>query len=220
MRIEPQDIPVEQRHLTDQAVGITINDVYALQRSAPLVKHGLAGDARCGVTHVTPTARRSALDYFVGVWPDALEMNEHVIEHGRMFNEIDDENAAERLRHRHRTCAMNCLARRKKSGREIIPVGETIYINGVPFTIIGMFQHYESEQDRKERELRKEQAASEKTAGAARSRGWGGRGARRAVSSSAQERHRLHSAEHDVDEISLRSAAAAPTRSRPASFAC
>ncbi len=40
-------------------------------------------------------------------------------------------------------------------GREIIPVGETLFINGVPFTIIGMFQHYESEQDRKERELAK-----------------------------------------------------------------
>src|SRR5882724_11172148 len=30
VRIEPQDIPIEQRHLTEQAVGITINDVYAL----------------------------------------------------------------------------------------------------------------------------------------------------------------------------------------------
>src|SRR5258708_37728403 len=37
VRMEPQDIPIEQRHLTAQAVGITINDVYALQRSAPLV---------------------------------------------------------------------------------------------------------------------------------------------------------------------------------------
>src|SRR2546426_6569424 len=26
-RIEPQDLPIEQRHLTEQAVGITINDV-------------------------------------------------------------------------------------------------------------------------------------------------------------------------------------------------
>src|SRR5215470_8755278 len=37
VRIEPQDIPIEQRHLSDQAVGITVNDVRALQQSAPLV---------------------------------------------------------------------------------------------------------------------------------------------------------------------------------------
>src|SRR5271169_6013046 len=37
VRIEPQDLPVEQRHLSEAAVGITINDVYALKESAPLV---------------------------------------------------------------------------------------------------------------------------------------------------------------------------------------
>src|SRR5436190_290713 len=37
VRVEPQDLPVEQRHLTEEAVGITINDVYALRESAPLV---------------------------------------------------------------------------------------------------------------------------------------------------------------------------------------
>src|SRR5881296_1969545 len=35
VRIEPQDLPIEQRHLTEQAVGITINEVLALDRSAP-----------------------------------------------------------------------------------------------------------------------------------------------------------------------------------------
>src|SRR5512137_514811 len=37
VRIEPQSLPTEQRHLSDQAVGITINDVHALEKSAPLV---------------------------------------------------------------------------------------------------------------------------------------------------------------------------------------
>src|SRR5215471_21327102 len=38
VRVEAQEIPILQRHLSDQAVGITINDVYALKQSAPLVK--------------------------------------------------------------------------------------------------------------------------------------------------------------------------------------
>ena len=36
VRVESQEVPVEQRHLRDQAVGVTINDVHALQNSAPL----------------------------------------------------------------------------------------------------------------------------------------------------------------------------------------
>src|SRR5512142_327677 len=36
VRVEAQEIPINQRHLSDQAVGITINDVYALKQSAPL----------------------------------------------------------------------------------------------------------------------------------------------------------------------------------------
>src|SRR6266481_7928540 len=91
VRVEPEDLPIEQRHLTDQAVGITINDVYALQQSAPLV------------TRLSPEMRLSAIlsvrgKYyrpwqFSGAWPVALEMNEHIIEYGRMFNEVDDEMA-------------------------------------------------------------------------------------------------------------------------------
>ena len=37
VRVEEQDIPSAQRHLTDQSVGMTIHDVHALQRSAPLI---------------------------------------------------------------------------------------------------------------------------------------------------------------------------------------
>jgi putative ABC transport system permease protein len=37
VRIEPQEVPVEQRHLRDQAVRLTLNDVYALKAGAPLV---------------------------------------------------------------------------------------------------------------------------------------------------------------------------------------
>ncbi|MGI8964636.1 MAG: ABC transporter permease, partial [Limisphaerales bacterium] len=36
VRVDDQDIPVNQLHLADQAVGNTMNDVYALQKSAPL----------------------------------------------------------------------------------------------------------------------------------------------------------------------------------------
>src|ERR1700759_5325759 len=37
IRIEPKEVPNEQRHLRDQAPGVTINDVYALRNNATLI---------------------------------------------------------------------------------------------------------------------------------------------------------------------------------------
>src|SRR5882762_7234231 len=171
VRVEEQDIPPQQLHLADQAVGNTMNDVYALRESAPLI------------TLITPEMRlpRSTFTHggksfspwnFIGTWPSALEMNQHVIEHGRMFNEIDNENARS-------VCVIGTALRDElfgspeKEGCEIIPIDEQISVNGEPLTIIGMFQHYESEQERKFRLLEKDKPQNE--TGPTRSRGWGGR---------------------------------------------
>jgi putative ABC transport system permease protein len=170
VRIEPQDIPPDQRHLTDEAVGITMNDVHALQQSAPLVTL-LSPEMRLPAS-VSANGKTFRPWNLTGVWPAAMEMNEHVLEQGRMFNELDDEMARS-------VCIIGTATRDElwgapdKIGREIIPIGETIFINHVPFTIIGMFQHYESEQERKAREYAK--LHPEEKAGVARDRGRGRR---------------------------------------------
>ncbi|MBI4659058.1 MAG: ABC transporter permease [Verrucomicrobia bacterium] len=185
VRVEEQDIPVEQRHLEDQAVGCTIHDVYALQRSAPLIQlvtpemrissGGFGGGGGRGSTIVSRGVRTVREVRLYGTWPSALEMNQHVIEHGRMFNEIDDENAWN-------VCVIGTNIRDQlfgapeEVGEEIIPIGQYLNINNQPFRIIGMFQRYESEQDRKLRELEKDQPKQVQT-GPERRRGWGsGRG--------------------------------------------
>lgn len=174
IRIEEQDIPAGQSHLADQAVGNTIYDVYALKQSAPLVKM------------VTPEMRANRVTFtrgnksfnpwnFTGTWPNALEMNQHNIAYGRMINDIDDENVAS-------VCVIGTLIRDElfgspeKVGHEINPVGETIMVGGQPLTIVGMFEHYESEQDKKARLLEKNKPPEQ--GGVARSRGWGGGGRR------------------------------------------
>ncbi len=172
VRIEAQDLPVEQRHLWDQAVGITLNDVYALANCAPRVIR-ISPEMRMRAT-LSANGKIFRPWNCVGTWPVALEMGEHVIEHGRMFNELDDEMARN-------VCVIGTATRDElwgspeKVGHEVNPAGETLYINGVPFTIIGMFQHYESEQDRKIRELAKLEAGTTKTNRVTRNRGWGGR---------------------------------------------
>jgi putative ABC transport system permease protein len=64
----------------------------------------------------------------------------------------------------------------EETGRPIVPLGETISINGQPFTIVGLLQQYESDTDRKRRELKQKEGAPE-PGGVTRKRGWGARSA-------------------------------------------
>src|SRR5436309_10081338 len=175
VRIEPQDVPIQQWQLKDQAVGVTINDFYALEASAPLVTN-ISPEMRLFGATASKKGKSFRPWNCTGVWPVALEMYEHVVQHGRMFNQIDDEMARN-------VCVIGTGVRDElfgapeDVGEEINPVGETLNINGQLFTIIGMFEHYESEQERRERELAKLQPKQAAT-GPKRSRGWSGRGGR------------------------------------------
>jgi putative ABC transport system permease protein len=174
VRVEASDVPAEQQHRRDQAVGITLQDVVALRNSAPLVKD-ISPEMRLFGATLSVSNKIFRPFLCSGVWPVALDMTEHVIEHGRMINELDDEMARS-------VCVIGTATRDElfgspeDTGEEINPVGRTIYINRQPFTIVGMFQHYESEQQRKERLLAKANPKPGPATGPKRSRGWSGRG--------------------------------------------
>jgi len=174
IRIEQQDIPTAQQHLADQAVGLTVHDLYALKASAPLITQ-VSPEMRARNLRVTKGGKTTEWAMIVGTWPSAVDINQHVIEHGRMFNEIDDETARN-------VCVIGTNIRDQLFGDEeefgrppIIPIGETINLNGEPFVVVGMFERYESETEKKRREFERTQPKVEQT-GPARSRGWGGRG--------------------------------------------
>src|SRR5256885_7536955 len=149
--LEQEDVPLEQEHLADQASGRTMVDAEALRASAPLLRLVSPEMAVPSVT-LTHGENTSIPSECVGVSSAVLDMNLHKIEYGRFFNDIDEENA-------NAVCVIGTGIRDdlfgspEKTGREIVPLGEIIYINTQPFTIVGMFEHYESEQDKKEREL-------------------------------------------------------------------
>ncbi len=170
VRVEEQDIPVWQQHMADQAVGTTMSDVHALLHSAPLITM-VVPEMRTRNITMTRGSKSFSPYNFVGTWPNAVELNQHVIAHGRMFNEIDDENARN-------VCVIGTAVRNalfgspELIGREVIPIGEFININNQRFKIIGMFEHYEAEQDKKLRELQKDKPAEVK-GGPERSKGFG-----------------------------------------------
>ena len=170
VRIDGQRVPAFQRHLADQSPGRTVKDVFALRESAPLIVNvspemGYRGSvSRAGKSHYPSE--------IVGVWPEFLYAKLLDVEHGRFFCDMDEELASS-------VCVIGTGIRDALFGapsedaEEIIPIGQTIQISGQPFTIVGMFQHYESEKNRREREAAakkaKEEAGSD---GPKRRRGW------------------------------------------------
>ena len=159
LRMQP--VPAWQDHLADQAPGRTMADVMALRRSAPLIRVVSPEMAIEDMT-LTRAGRHVTPSECVGVWPAVLEMNLHTVAHGRFFNDIDEAEARS-------VCVIGTgirdelFGKPEEVGREIIPVGERIQLNGQPFTIVGMFEHYESEQESKERALQKVQGKQAQT---------------------------------------------------------
>lgn len=150
---EEDDLPEYQFHLEGQSPGLTMSDVYALQASAPLLSQITPAvemsrwDSRLVVRYQGRYARPYRL---YGTWNSFMEIDHHRIAHGRVFNDIDEINAAS-------VCVISSGIRDDlfgapdKLGYEVIPVGKMIQINDIPFEIIGLFEHYETEREKKER---------------------------------------------------------------------
>jgi len=168
--LQEQDVPSYQEHLADQAPGRTMFDVQALRSSAPLLRL-VSPEMRVEGVIVTKGEKMVVPSELCGVWPAVIDMNLHTLAHGRFFSDLDEEFA-------NAVCVIGTGIRDdlfgspEETGREIIPIGQTIYLNGQPFTIVGMFQRYESEQEKKERLLRKTRP-QEPQVGPARRRGFG-----------------------------------------------
>ena len=170
VNVDDQEVPAEQEHLADQAPGNTMADVEALRGCATLMR---LVSPKMDIDDVIVTRGDKTFMAWdaAGVWPAALEVYLHTLEHGRFFTDLDEENASP-------VCVIGTGIRDEvfgspeQTGHEVIPIGEIINLNGQPFTIVGMFTHYESEQDKKKREQAKKHP-QEAQAGPARQKGWG-----------------------------------------------
>jgi ABC-type antimicrobial peptide transport system permease subunit len=170
--LEEEDVPTEQEHLADQAPGRTLTDVMALKASAPMLR--IISPEMSVNAMMTRGEKMAMPSECVGVWPAVLEMNLHTVEHGRFFTDLDEENASA-------VCVIGTGIRDElfgspeQLGYSVVPLGEIVNINHQPFTIVGMLQRYEGEQEKREREAAKKLAA-QSPAGPARQRGWSSRG--------------------------------------------
>ena len=149
--LREQPVPTWQEHLADQAPGRTMKDVLALMKSAPLIRM-VSPEMELPRAIIARGGKHVAPSELVGAWPVVLDMNLHTVAHGRFFNEVDDREARN-------VCVLGTGIRDalfgspEEVGREIVPLGEKVAINGQSFTVVGLLQFYESDGDRKRREL-------------------------------------------------------------------
>ena len=150
------DLPDYQKHLEDEANGVTLKDVYALQKNAPLVYNVtpvIEKRSFRGSLQISRKNKRARYATVKGTWPSLMDIEEHELKHGRSFSDMDDHLA-------NTVCIIGTQIRNElfgefdNQGNEIIPIGEKIMINYIPFKIIGMFKEYMSEEDR----IKKEEA--------------------------------------------------------------
>src|SRR3954471_1107848 len=86
--LEEEDVPPEQEHLADQAVGRTMIDAQALKASAPLLRL-ISPEMSVNGVVLTHGDKSTVPHECVGVSPAVLEMNLHTLEHGRFFTDLD-----------------------------------------------------------------------------------------------------------------------------------
>ncbi len=169
--IREQEVPAAQENLRDLAPGRTLRDVRALEASAPLLSV-ISPEMAVHRAFVSRHGKDHRPSEVVGVWPPVLDMNLYEVAYGRFFTDLDEELARS-------VCVIGTGIRDElfgapsETGREIIPVGEQILISGQPFTIVGMFKHYESEREKRHRDTDSETTTNTAAAGTvSRSRGW------------------------------------------------
>lgn len=144
--INPQDPPEEQQFIADRSPGRTVADAEAIEKSAPLVSSvtPISFLQNCAVTRGANTLRAE----ISGCWPDFVNINKHVVARGRNLCALDIQDAK-------RVCVVgkNIADRLWPERPNASPIGETLLLNNRPFTIVGQFEFYEREEDKRRRAL-------------------------------------------------------------------
>jgi putative ABC transport system permease protein len=163
--VNSQEIPEHQQAMADISPGRTLADAEAIRLGAPLVAHVTPiSELSAAITHGAQTIRGSVS----GCWPDFVPINKHVVQHGRGLSFLDVDQSK-------RVCVIGAsVAERLWPDRPgYVPLGETILLNSRPFTVVGVFQYYEREEDKRRRERGLDNRTQFSSSGRRRSGGTG-----------------------------------------------
>ncbi len=164
--VTKQDPPEEQSAFAEISPGATVADAEIIRQRADLVNYvsPVSELGNAALTRGNQTFRAQVY----GCWPDFAHINKHEIATGRLLSQIDLDEA------RHVCLVGRTIVEKLWPGRkDYNAVGESILISGRPFTIVGVFNFYEREEDRLRRERGEPQKGSQFSRGGnKRSGGW------------------------------------------------
>ena len=176
--VNPKDVSEALQDFAAISPGRTVNDADTLRVALADVVDRVSPEANVGNVALTRGNRSSRANVGGGT-PDFLPVNNHEIAAGRFLCDLDVEN-------NHRVAVIGAGVARTlwpELGEDAAPLGETVLLNGRPFTVVGVFTFYEREDDRRRRQLGVAQAQdarkAQRAAGGGRSSGGGGAPPRR-----------------------------------------
>ncbi len=140
-----QEVPEEQTAFAEISPGQTVADAELIRSRADLVSYvsPVSELGNAALTRGNQTMRAQVS----GCWPDFAHINKHEIAHGRLLTQIDLDEA------RHVVVVGRSIVDKLWPERKNYnAVGESFLINGRPFTIVGIFNFYEREEDKLRRE--------------------------------------------------------------------
>ena len=164
IEVTKQDPPEEQSAFADISPGSTVADAEIIQRRAPLVNYisPVSNLTNAALTRGSQTYRATVY----GCWPDFYYINKHELEVGRRLSQLDLDEV------RHVCLIGQSVVQSLWPGKKSADVlGQSMLVNGSPFTIVGVFKLYEreSEKARRAQGIARPRGSS---ASSARSKSW------------------------------------------------
>lgn len=141
--VVPQEVPAHQVDIAELSSGRTLADAEAIRKQSKLIS------AVGPVYDQSALFRRAGREYryvFRGVWPEHLTIQNHHLQAGRNISQLDLDEAAP-------VCIIGTkfieVLWPERPG--YMPIGETITVNSRPYKVIGVLEHYESEEMKRAR---------------------------------------------------------------------
>ena len=144
VEIAKQDPPEEQSAMADISPGSTVADAEIIQSRAPLVNYvsPVSNLTNAALTRGSQTYRATVN----GCWPDYYFIYKHEISVGRRLSQLDLDEA------RHVCLIGDSVAQSLWPGKKPADaLGQSLLINGRPFTVVGVFKLYERESEKARR---------------------------------------------------------------------
>jgi len=150
INVDREEPPSYQDHKKDFSPGITVKDAYAFKEGSTLLKC-ISPEMSLYRARATYQNKRAYISEFSGVWEDIMEMNAYEIKMGRFFTQYED-YAAKNVCVIGSDISSNLFGENPVTGEPVNPIGKTININYIPFSVIGVYKKIQTEAERKKRE--------------------------------------------------------------------